>query len=70
MGKPKVYCEQCKHYSRGKRNEVCAKAVDVVQRGTATYAHPERVRRELCWEKNERNNCPDYESKRISRNRS
>jgi len=60
---PKVYCELCKHYSRRKKSEVCAMAIMVTQRGTETYAHPELVRRQLCWEKNEKNQCQDFESK-------
>jgi len=61
MRKPKVYCEQCKHYSRRKRDEVCAMATKVVQPGTATYLHPDLVMKQSCWEKNEKNKCSDYE---------
>ena len=60
---PKVYCQNCKHYSRRKRSEVCAMAIEVVQLHTATYLHPNIVQKEACWEKNEKNRCPDYEEK-------
>jgi hypothetical protein len=60
----KVYCENCKHYSRTKRSEACAMAIMVVQRGTATYLHPDRAHKQPCWEKNEKNKCQDYEEKK------
>ena len=63
MAKPKAYCEQCVHYSRRKRSEVCAMAVEVPQVGTESYLHPERMMKEQCWEKNKRNKCTDYKEK-------
>ena len=60
--KEKVYCESCIFYSRRKRNEDCAKAVVTTYPGTATYLHPNLEGKERCWEKNEKNNCQDYEA--------
>lgn len=60
----KVYCENCIHFSRQKKNEVrCAKAVTVTVAYSATYLHPDIERKEYCWEKNEKNKCRDYEEK-------
>ena len=56
----KVYCEKCIHYSRRTGDEVCAKAATTTSPNTATYLHPDIVRKEYCWEKNEKNKCQDY----------
>lgn len=66
--KEKVYCENCMHYSRGKKlidGEDCAKAVMTTDPGSATYLHPDRVHKEYCWEKNRKNKCQDYEPKEL-----
>ena len=63
MSKGKVYCEECAHYSRPKKGDVCAKAVTITVRNTATFKHPDIKRKQYCWEKNEKNKCPDYETK-------
>jgi len=64
MGKKqKAYCESCIHYSHRKKEKECAKAATITVRNTATYMHPDIVRKEYCWEKNEKNRCVDYEKK-------
>jgi len=63
MKKQKAYCGSCIHYSQRKKEKECAKAATITVRGTATYMHPDEVRKEYCWERNRKNNCPDYEEK-------
>ena len=66
--KEKAYCEQCIHYSRRKSDGLpeeigCAKAVKVTVQYSATYLHPDIVRKQYCWEKNQDNRCADFEKK-------
>jgi hypothetical protein len=66
MKKQKAYCGQCLHYSRKVgSDDRCAKAVTMTVRNTATYMHPNIVRKQYNWEKNQDNKCQDY-IKRVS----
>lgn len=59
----KAYCGNCIHYTRHKTGESCVKAVTFTERGTATYLHPDVVRKQYCWEKNQDNKCSDFSEK-------
>jgi hypothetical protein len=60
MKKQKAYCGQCIHYSRKGSDDRCAKAVTMTIRNTATYMHPDIVRKQYNWEKNAKNKCSDF----------
>ena len=61
--KEKAYCGNCIHFSRQKKDKKCAKAATITVPNTATYMYPDTVRKQYCWEKNEKNRCRDYEKK-------
>ena len=63
--KEKAYCANCIHYSQQKKDKKCAKAATITVRNTATYLHPNIIRKQYCWEKNRKNKCQDYEPKEL-----
>ena len=60
----KVYCGECKNYFEGRKGEEeCLVAEIVPLPLTENYRQRAEKRKRLCWEKNQGNDCEDYEEK-------